>query len=103
MLLILTNIWSYIFVIGIGADDAFIFVKVWNCAIAERVKSLGGGFPLTSTSSMTSDVSYKDTLAGLIAVTLKHAAISMGVTSLTTAVAFYTSFINSITAVKCFG
>lgn len=52
---------------------------------------------------MTSDVSYKDTLAGLIAVTLKHAAISMGVTSLTTAVAFYTSFINSITAVKCFG
>lgn len=95
---------------GIGADDAFIFVKVWNCAISERIKSIGGGCattnggcPITSTTSMASDASYRDTLAGLIDVTLTHAAISMGVTSLTTAVAFYVSFINSITAIKCFG
>ena len=87
--------------LGIGADDAFIFVKIWNCALAERVKSLG--YPITSNSSMTSDVSYVETLAGLISVTLKHASLSMAVTSLTTAVAFYTSFVNSITAVKCFG
>lgn len=88
---------------GIGADDAFIFVKVWNCAISERIKSMGGGCPITSTTSMASEASYRDTLAGLIDVTLTHAAISMGVTSLTTAVAFYVSFINSITAIKCFG
>lgn len=91
--------------LGIGADDAFIYVKIWNCAISERMKAIGNGAgcPLTSTSSMTSEASYRDTLAGLIDVTLTHAAISMGVTSLTTAVAFYTSFINSITAIKCFG
>lgn len=87
-------------VVGIGADDAFIFVKIWNCSIAERVKSLG--LPIKA-SSIASNVSYPETLAGLIAVTIKHAALSMLVTTLTTAFALYTSIINSITAIRCFG
>lgn len=44
-----------------------------------------------------------DALVYAIGSTLKHAAISMLVTSITTAAAFYASFISSITAVQCFG
>lgn len=94
------NLLAVVVLVGIGADDAFIFVKIWNCSIAERVKSLG--MPIKA-SSITSNGSYPETLAGLIAVTLKHAALSMLVTTLTTALALYTSVINSITAVRCFG
>lgn len=86
---------------GIGADDAFIFMKMWNCAILDRVKS--SGVPLTSTSSFCSDISRADTLSSLVAETLKHAAISMLVTSLTTAAAFFASYTNEITAIQCFG
>lgn len=86
---------------GIGADDAFIFVKLWNCSIIERVKTLG--LPVSSSSSFATNASYPDTLAGLLATTLKHAATSMLVTSLTTSLAFYTSYLSAITAIRCFG
>lgn len=86
---------------GIGADDAFIFVKLWNCSIVERVKSLG--LPASTTSSFATNASYPDTLAGLMSATLKHAAASILVTSLTTALAFYTSYLSAITAIRCFG
>lgn len=90
------NLLAVIVIVGIGADDAFIYVKVWNCAIAERELA-------KDSASGGSKSATRDTLAGLVAVTMTHAAISMMVTSLTTAVAFYSSFLNSITAVKCFG
>lgn len=67
----------------------------------ERVKS--SGVPLTSTSSFCSDISRADTLSNLVAETLKHAALSMFVTSFTTAAAFFASYASSITAVQCFG
>lgn len=85
---------------GIGADDAFIFVKLWNCSIIERESM---GLPISSTSSYTTNTSYPDTLAGLLAMTIKHASTSILVTSLTTALAFYTSYLSSITAIRCFG
>jgi predicted RND superfamily exporter protein len=69
------------FVAGIGADDAFIFCKVWQCAKAEK----NGG-----------------SLVKLVHDTLRHAMLSMFVTSLTTAAAFYASYISSITAIGCF-
>lgn len=65
---------------GVGADDAFLFIKIWKCTVTER-----------------------NCLNNLMAITLKHSAMSMFVTSLTTAGAFYASFISSITAIKCFG
>jgi predicted RND superfamily exporter protein len=37
-----------------------------------------------------------------MAATLSHSATSMLVTSLTTAIAFFASYISSITAIKCF-
>ncbi|KAJ4434346.1 hypothetical protein ANN_22905 [Periplaneta americana] len=66
---------------GIGADDAFIFCKVWQCAKAEK---------------------NNGTLVKLVHDTLRHATLSMFVTSLTTAAAFYASYISSITAIGCF-
>lgn len=89
------NLLAVIVIVGIGADDAFIYVKVWNCAIAER--------ELAKETGSTASKRNNNTLAGLVAITMNHAAISMGVTSLTTAVAFFSSYLNSITAVKCFG
>lgn len=87
--------------IGIGADDAFITVKLWKCSIIERVKSMG--LPVSATSSFATNASHVDTLTELMASTLSHAAIAMLVTSLTTALAFYTSFLSAITAIRCFG
>lgn len=90
------NLLAVIVIVGIGADDAFIYWKVWNCALEERelvAKATGSGVLNAS----------RDTLSPRVQTTMKHATISMGVTSLTTAVAFFSSALNSITAVKCFG
>nr|CAD7587776.1 unnamed protein product [Timema genevievae] len=62
----------------IGADDAFIFCKVWQCAKTEKDNG---------------------TLVKLVHDTLKHATLSMFVTTLTTAAAFYASYVSSITAI----
>nr|CAD7202924.1 unnamed protein product [Timema douglasi] len=67
-----------IVIIGIGADDAFIFCKVWQCAKTEKDNG---------------------TLVKLVHDTLKHATLSMFVTTLTTAAAFYASYVSSITAI----
>lgn len=107
------------FASGIGADDAFIFLKIWQCVIADRMKATGAVVPLGGPSTSSSFVSEggngtgggavgpgaapSDTLVGIMASTLKHAALSMLVTSLTTAAAFYASYVSSITAVRCFG
>lgn len=57
-----------------------------------------------STSSFSSsDGCGTDTLTSLMAYTVRSAGISMMVTSLTTAAAFYASMFSSITAVRCFG
>uniref|UniRef100_T1JPJ7 SSD domain-containing protein n=1 Tax=Strigamia maritima TaxID=126957 RepID=T1JPJ7_STRMM len=75
------NLLASVIVIGVGADDAFIYCKVWACAKSER---------------------NNGTLVKLVGDTLKHATVSMFVTSLTTATAFYASYVSSITAIKCF-
>ncbi|XP_039441963.1 protein dispatched [Culex pipiens pallens] len=113
------NLLAVIVVVGIGADDAFIFLKIWQCVIADRMKATGAVIPLGGPSTSSSFVSEggngtgggavgpgaapSDTLVGIMASTLKHAALSMLVTSLTTAAAFYASYVSSITAVRCFG
>uniref|UniRef100_A0A182PPZ7 SSD domain-containing protein n=1 Tax=Anopheles epiroticus TaxID=199890 RepID=A0A182PPZ7_9DIPT len=105
------NLLAVIVVVGIGADDAFIFLKIWQCTIADRLKC-GGGIVIPivpSTVSCNSEGSRNatrepsDTLVEIMGSTLRHAALSMLVTSLTTAAAFYASYVSSITAVRCFG
>lgn len=75
------NLLTCVIVIGIGADDAFIYCKVWACAKSER---------------------NNGTLVKLVNDTLRHASLSMFVTSLTTAAAFFASCVSSITAIRCF-
>lgn len=95
------NLLAVVVIVGIGA--VFIYVTIWNWAIAERTRLKSLATPIASTTSISSDSSCSESLSGLIATTLKHAALSMFVTSLTTSVAFYTNLLNSITAVRCFG
>lgn len=75
------NMVTVMIMVGIGADDTFIYCKVWNLAKTER-----------------SNV----TLEKIVAETLKHAATSMLVSSLTTAAAFLANVISDITAIRCF-
>jgi protein dispatched 1 len=100
------NLLVLIVIVGIGSDDAFIFMKIWHCVQMERAKKTINS-PLTPSSSFASDPyspdAARDSLVGVMAKTLKHASLSMLVTSLTTAAAFYASYASSITAVRCFG
>lgn len=100
------NIMAVIVIIGVGADDAFIFMKIWKCTLSDHVKS--SGIPLanpsaTCLSDLAAQAQNKDALYNTLRHTLEHAAISMLVTSFTTAAAFYAAIFSSITAVRCFG
>ncbi|KAJ6638287.1 Protein dispatched [Pseudolycoriella hygida] len=97
------NLLAVVVIVGIGADDVFIYVTIWNSTIAERTRLKSLNAAVASTTSISSDSSCSESLSGLIATALKHSALSMFVTSLTTSVAFYTNLLNSITAVRCFG
>lgn len=98
------NLLVLIVIVGIGSDDAFIFMKIWHCVYMERFRK-NINSPLTPSSSFASDPypDSRDSLVGVMAKTLEHASLSMLVTSLTTAAAFYASYDSSITAVRCFG
>lgn len=75
------NLLACVVSVGIGADDAFIYCKVWNCVKSEKSSA---------------------SLQQVVQETLNHALLSMFITSFTTAVAFLTSFLSSITAIRCF-
>lgn len=76
------NLTALIILVGIGADDAFVLCDVWNYTKFDK--------PRAETSEAVS-------------VTLQHAALSMFVTSFTTAAAFYANYVSNITAIRCFG
>ncbi|XP_074541217.1 protein dispatched homolog 1 [Halichoeres trimaculatus] len=76
------NLTALIILVGIGADDAFVLCDVWNYTKLDKPHA---------------------ELAEIVSVTLQHAALSMFVTSFTTAAAFYANYISNITAIRCFG
>ncbi|NXW02276.1 DISP1 protein, partial [Fregetta grallaria] len=76
------NLTALIILVGIGADDAFVLCDVWNYTKFDK--------PHAGTSETVS-------------ITLQHAALSMFVTSFTTAAAFYANYVSNITAIRCFG
>lgn len=76
------NLTSVILLVGIGADDTFVFCDVWKQVSRDR----------TNVAQVI-----------LMMQTLNHAALSMFVTSLTTASAFFTNTVSTITSIKCFG
>lgn len=96
------NLLVLIVIVGIGSDDAFIFMKIWHCVYMERFRK-NMNSPLTPSSSFASDPESRDSIVAVMSKTLEHASLSMLVTSLTTAAAFYASYESSITAVRCFG
>ena len=74
------NILAVIIALGVGADDTFILSRVWQeqtCTTTTKLESL-------------------------VSNTLHHSLLSMLVTSITTTVAFFSSYISNITAIKCF-
>ncbi|XP_072356357.1 protein dispatched homolog 1 isoform X2 [Scyliorhinus torazame] len=76
------NLTALIILVGIGADDAFVLCDVWNHTKFDKPQA---------------------ELAETVSVTLHHAALSMFVTSFTTAAAFYANYVSNITAIRCFG
>lgn len=75
------NLVSVIIILAIGADDVFIYCKVWQMAKFER---------------------NNGTLEKIVTDTLRNGSVSMFVTSLTTASALYCNAFSSITSIKCF-
>ncbi|XP_063596522.1 protein dispatched-like [Penaeus indicus] len=75
------NVLTAVIAIGIGADDTFVYCRVWT--LAKQDKNAG-------------------TLVKLVGDSLHHAAASIIVTSFTTAAAFFASCVSHITAIRCF-
>ncbi|XP_030376547.1 protein dispatched [Scaptodrosophila lebanonensis] len=96
------NLLAVVVIIGIGADDVFLFLKIWQCVLAERFTKTST-LNTQATLPTTLEHEHTETLQNLMSLTMRHAAASMFVTSVTTAGAFYASYISSITAIKCFG
>ncbi|KAH8311271.1 hypothetical protein KR044_005299 [Drosophila immigrans] len=97
------NLLAVVVIIGIGADDVFLFLKIWQCVLAERFSKSS---TLNTQSTLPTPLEHNEhteTLENLMALTMRHAAASMFVTSVTTAGAFFASYSSSIIAIKCFG
>ena len=76
------NVTTLVFLVGIGADDAFVYYDIWRQTRAANPNA---------------------NIMQLTLKTLRYAALSMLVTSLTTASAFFAGVSSAITAVKLFG
>ena len=76
------NVLTLVFLVGIGADDAFVYYDIWR-----------------QTRAANPNVNIMQ----LTLKTLRYSALSMLVTSLTTASAFFAGVSSTISAVKCFG
>lgn len=96
------NLLVIVVVIGIGADDAFLYVKVWKMIskqlIRDNVVSDENG--LTDIKNISS--AGETILVQILEETLKHTVVPIFVTSLTTAVAFFASYVSYIPAINCF-
>ena len=76
------NVLTFVFLVGIGADDAFVYYDIWRQTRAANPNA---------------------NIMQLTLKTLQYSALSMLVTSLTTASAFFAGISSTITAIKCFG
>ena len=76
------NILTFIFLVGICADDAFVFNDIWSQAKL---------------------VIPNGSIIDWIEYTLSHAGLSMFVTSFTTSAAFYANVVSDITSIRLFG
>ncbi len=82
------NVLTFVFLVGIGADDAFVFMGAWK--EAKRLMP------------RTRDKTFEQSLIEWTVYSIKHATVAMLVTSMTTASAFYANATSKIIAVRCF-
>ncbi|XP_077996901.1 protein dispatched homolog 1-like [Glandiceps talaboti] len=75
------NLCAVIILIGIGADDAFVFCDIWRHTKHDR--------PQAERQTIVEE-------------SLQHGGITMFVTSFTTAAAFFANIVSPITSVGCF-
>lgn len=96
------NLLVIVVVIGIGADDAFLYVKVWKMVskqlIRDNVAADDNG--LTDIKNVSS--AGETILVQILEETLKHSVLAIFITALTTAVAFFASYVSYIPAINCF-
>lgn len=97
------NLLVIVIVIGIGADDAFLYVKVWKMVgkqlICDNVVANEEN-GLTDIKNITS--AGETILIQILEETMKHSVMTMFITTLTTAVAFFASYVSYIPAINCF-
>ena len=75
------NLLVIVILVGIGVDDAFIFCHVWSQEKSQK-------------NTLTFEKLFRNTL--------RHATLSMFVTSITTAAAFFASYVSKVTVLRCF-
>ena len=113
--------------LGVGADDTFILVKAWTSQCAKAQLRMNQNPQSSNAISKInedehSDIEHQTTsktkshireglhhkkfgeeeLVKMVKATLKHSTLTISVTSITTSVAFFASFISNVTAIKCF-
>ncbi|CAG9560676.1 unnamed protein product [Danaus chrysippus] len=96
------NLLVIVVVIGIGADDAFLYVKVWNMISKQLIKDniVCDNDDLENIKNVSS--AGETILVQILSETLKHSILAIFITTLTTAIAFYASYISYIPAINCF-
>ena len=85
------NLLSLLVLIAIGADDVFVFNDIWS---QEKLKYVAN-YP-------NEKLTRKD-LYVILSNTLNHAALSIFLTSLSTASAFLINIMSIVSVIKCFG
>ena len=89
------NLLTSVFLVGIAADDAFVYMDVWNQSMRKYGEKLG--------QPPSNREARDEELICITADTMKHASLSMFVTSFTTSAAFLASLASEITSIRLFG
>ncbi|XP_038210665.1 protein dispatched [Zerene cesonia] len=96
------NLLVIVVLIGIGADDAFIYVKVWSM-VSKRLIRDNVVIQENGLSDIKNVSSAGETiLVQILEETLKHTVVAILITTVTTAVAFFASYVSYIPAINCF-
>ncbi|XP_028405607.1 protein dispatched homolog 1-like [Dendronephthya gigantea] len=88
------NIVTSVILVGIAADDAFVYIDIWNQSIREHREH---GPPPSNEEQREKELIW------VTNTTMKHASLSMFVTSFTTSSAFFASLTSEITSIRLFG
>ena len=89
------NILTSVFLVGIAADDAFVYLDIWNQSTRGYRQKLG--------KPPSNEDEREQELISVTANTMKHASLSMFVTSFTTSAACFSSLTSEITSIRLFG